>query len=188
MSDEHLNWEQIERELKTLPHLEPRAEERIMQEVRATARRGARGRLRGWLFQPYRVTIAPLSALAGAAAVVILVAGALWLGRGMSERGAAEGTRPEGSAGTQPIQFVVMAPGASRVSLVGDFNGWDASAHPLQQVAAGIWSVVVPLEPGRHEYAYILDGERWIPDASAARAPEDEFGISNSVVLVRGSS
>ena len=33
--------------------------------------------------------------------------------------------------GTPGVHFAVWAPNASRVSVVGDFNGWDASAHPL---------------------------------------------------------
>lgn len=31
------------------------------------------------------------------------------------------------------------APGAQYVSIIGDFNDWDAGAHPLQKQASGIW-------------------------------------------------
>jgi 1,4-alpha-glucan branching enzyme len=33
--------------------------------------------------------------------------------------------------GVAGVHFAVWAPNASRVSVVGDFNGWDPSAHPL---------------------------------------------------------
>ena len=41
--------------------------------------------------------------------------------------------------------FGVWAPNAERVSVVGDFNGWDAGAHPLSPRArSGIWEAFVP--------------------------------------------
>jgi 1,4-alpha-glucan branching enzyme len=84
------------------------------------------------------------------------------------------------------VQFVLVAPAASHVALVGDFNDWDAAATPLQQAssAEGVWSVTLPLTPGRHLYAFVVDDSKWVPDPSAARAPEDDFGAPNSVIMV----
>ena len=40
--------------------------------------------------------------------------------------------------------FAVWAPNAEHVSVIGDFNGWDTSAHPLSPVrSSGIWSGTV---------------------------------------------
>jgi 1,4-alpha-glucan branching enzyme len=83
----------------------------------------------------------------------------------------------------------LAAPGASRVSLVGDFNQWDASATPMRQLGDGrLWLVDVPLAPGRHVYAFVVDGDV-TPDPAAPRAGEEDFGVPSSVVLVgmRGS-
>ena len=33
--------------------------------------------------------------------------------------------------------FAVWAPNAAPVSVIGDFNGWDPGAHPMQQTDAG---------------------------------------------------
>jgi 1,4-alpha-glucan branching enzyme len=42
-------------------------------------------------------------------------------------------------------RFVVWAPNAERVSVVGDFNHWDGRAHPLQsEGASGVWCLFVP--------------------------------------------
>jgi 1,4-alpha-glucan branching enzyme len=42
-------------------------------------------------------------------------------------------------------RFAVWAPDAERVSAVGDFNGWDKEAHPLEPVGtSGIWAGFVP--------------------------------------------
>jgi 1,4-alpha-glucan branching enzyme len=69
------------------------------------------------------------------------------------------------------------------VALVGDFNDWDATATPLRS-ASGAWSVAVRLVPGRHSYAFVLDGVRWIADPLAPPAPDDDFGSPGSVVTV----
>jgi 1,4-alpha-glucan branching enzyme len=48
------------------------------------------------------------------------------------------------------VHFAVWAPNAERVSLVGDFNGWDGRVHPMRVlVPNGIWEIFVPgLGPG----------------------------------------
>jgi 1,4-alpha-glucan branching enzyme len=87
------------------------------------------------------------------------------------------------------VKFVLVAPQAARVSLVGDFNRWDPAATPMERTpTGGTWSVVVPLSAGRHEYAFVVDGKQWLPDPSAPIAPVDGLGAPNSVVLVGGSS
>ncbi|MCI0464728.1 MAG: 1,4-alpha-glucan branching protein GlgB [Gemmataceae bacterium] len=48
----------------------------------------------------------------------------------------------EGVAGTH---FAVWAPGAERVCVLGDFNGWNKDSHPLRpRGASGIWEGFVP--------------------------------------------
>ncbi|MFI8620381.1 1,4-alpha-glucan branching protein GlgB [Marinomonas sp. NPDC078689] len=41
-------------------------------------------------------------------------------------------------------RFAVYAPAARSVSVVGDFNGWDGSAHPMSSSGDGIWRLFVP--------------------------------------------
>jgi 1,4-alpha-glucan branching enzyme len=43
------------------------------------------------------------------------------------------------------VLFSVWAPNAQRVSVVGDFNGWDGRLHPTRKrVEAGIWEIFIP--------------------------------------------
>ncbi|HHH11431.1 MAG TPA: 1,4-alpha-glucan branching protein GlgB, partial [Sorangium sp.] len=54
--------------------------------------------------------------------------------------------------------FTVWAPAAERVSLVGDFNRWQDTSHPLRRVGAGVWEVFVPaLGAGTHYKFAIVD-------------------------------
>jgi 1,4-alpha-glucan branching enzyme len=53
------------------------------------------------------------------------------------------------------VTFAVWAPNAQRVSVVGDFNGWDGRIHPMRKrVEAGIWEIFIPgVTEGTH-YKY----------------------------------
>jgi hypothetical protein len=126
-----------------------------------------------WFTRP-RLTLSPLSAAAWAAAVAVV---ALLVGVPF-------GGHTDDRAST-PVrhQFVLVAPDARSVSLVGDFNGWDSGATPLVRQGEA-WTVELDLEPGRHVYSFVVDGDEWVPDRSAPRAPEDDFGRPSSVILV----
>ena len=41
-------------------------------------------------------------------------------------------------------RFVVWAPNAREVSVVGDFNGWDSSADPMYRREDGVWCAFIP--------------------------------------------
>jgi hypothetical protein len=93
------------------------------------------------------------------------------------------------NTGVRVVRFVLVAPEAGRVALVGDFNGWDARRTPLHATATpGVWTVELALPAGRHTYAFVLDDGRWITDPAAPLAPEDGFGTRNSVVMVGGET
>ena len=81
------------------------------------------------------------------------------------------------------IDFVLDAPHAKAVYLVGDFNDWDRKRTPLQKDGDGKWHRNLSLSPGRHEYRFIVDGE-WISDPNATESVQNEFGTDNSIVRV----
>jgi len=47
----------------------------------------------------------------------------------------------------------------------------------------------VPLEPGVHDYAFVLDGERWVVDPDAPQVDDDFGGANNRLPIIspRGS-
>ena len=56
------------------------------------------------------------------------------------------------------MNFICNAPQAQSVSLVGDFNQWNAFAHPMKQQVDLAWIINVDLKHGHHRYAFMVDG------------------------------
>ena len=82
------------------------------------------------------------------------------------------------------VRFVLADARAHTVTLLGDFNAWAKHATPLTATGKrGVWSAQVALAPGRHEYAFLVDGKRWVADP-AAEHHADDFGTQSSVVTV----
>lgn len=53
------------------------------------------------------------------------------------------------------VHFVVWAPNAARVSVVGDFNRWDGRCHPMiNRGASGLWELFIPDLPEGTLYKY----------------------------------
>jgi hypothetical protein len=147
--------------------------EALVRAIRAEARRPR---------NPPRGAMSPWW-MALAAAAVAFAAG-LGIGRAMGRQSAA-GTSIASDSAQRHVEFVFVAPAARNVSLVGDFNGWDATATPMRRTdGRATWSVSVPLAAGRHVYAFVVDGNDWVTDPQAPLSPEQWFGQRNSVVVV----
>ena len=56
------------------------------------------------------------------------------------------GCHPSIEAGMEGARFAVWAPNAGSVSVVGDFNGWNADAHPMRvrEDGSGVWEAFTP--------------------------------------------
>ena len=74
---------------------------------------------------------------------------------------------------------------AHTVAIAGDFNGWNPQANILEDPEGdGIWTGTLKLEPGRYEYMFVLDGEKWFPDPNALRYVKDGFGNQNTILEI----
>ena len=158
-----------------------------------------RERAGSWFTRPRLVAVTPLAGLAAAAAITaIIVFGARALATSGSPATVASTdvianpvilAANAGPAATPvlPTPFIYQDAGARSVALVGDFNDWDASRSPLVEVSPGVWSITLPLQPGRYQYQLVIDGARRIADPSAQQSIDSEFGGTNSVVVVTGA-
>lgn len=158
--------DEVVSELRRSATLDASFDRRVMRAVRAVATRPLR------LISPlmpmprWRVWSAFAAVAAGMLAVAILPA-------------------MRGDKG-HPVQFVLVAPDAKTVQVVGDFNGWDAkhAAYAAENRGGGVWSLTTPIPPGHHRYAFLVDDSLWVPDPAAPRVADEDFGMPNSALVV----
>ncbi len=192
-SDEMI--EKAARLLSAMPPARPGAVARVLMAVRANQARP----LPFWRRALRRIDETSVSAKATS----MLVAASLLIGfvaRATVDGDVAPfgGTSAENAVSVQPVSNVAgesspvpvaMAfelANAKTVSVVGDFNGWDPTATPMQRVGKdGPWSATVLAKPGRHTYAYMVDGTTLVADPRAPRARSTDFGGDASVMMVR---
>lgn len=163
----------------------PGFDRRVMAAVRHEATAAAlRASARPW-WRQRSISLSPVGALALAASVAAVAY--------VGARGTETSTEPVGSSaavtardanGTEIVRFVFVDPNATQVAVVGTFNQWRKDATLLEATGVpGVWAVSVSLEAGRHEYAFVVDGEKWSPDPFAP-AITDEFGTESSIVRI----
>jgi hypothetical protein len=92
---------------------------------------------------------------------------------------------PAADAAPIPTQFVLRNAAAHRVSVVGDFNGWNPSGAPLVRSAGGdLWSTTIPVAPGRHTYGFMIDDSVFTLDPRAPKTRDPDLGVEGSVIIV----
>ena len=76
---------------------------------------------------------------------------------------------------------------ADSVFLVGDFNQWNETSHPmLRGRDDSTWSIVLELDRGRqYEFRYLVNGHEWHNDWKADDYAPNPYGGTNSVVSTR---
>jgi hypothetical protein len=127
------------------------------------------------LWAPREVRVRPALAVLATAAVLAL----LWIETPLTP------LRPQVDPSGAPqvfVQFRLQANDARRVQLAGSFTQWQPR-YELHESASGFWTAMVPLSEGVHDYAFLVDGERWVADPYSAQV-SDGFGATNSRVTL----
>lgn len=82
------------------------------------------------------------------------------------------------------VSLRLQYPDASRVHVVGDFNGWRLSdSGLLQRADDGRWATEMHLRPGRYRYKFVVDG-RWQEDPANPQQETNTFGSLDSILTV----
>jgi 1,4-alpha-glucan branching enzyme len=81
------------------------------------------------------------------------------------------------------VNFVCQATHGQSVSLVGDFNGWNPTSHPMKQMPDRTWLLNVELKHGHHRYAFLVDGVLTL-DPKAQGVTRNDKGERVSLVPV----
>jgi hypothetical protein len=168
-------------ELQHPVRLDESFDRRVMVRVRRLyAERRHRGII-GWLGAAANISRRPAWAAALAASVVAVVS--VGIVRVVDRT---PGTQPSQAIA---IQFVLVAPDAHSVAVVGDFNNWGLNDTALvAENHNGVWSVSAPVHTGVHRYAFLVNGKQWVADPTAPRAADDDFGQPSSALVVEAST
>jgi 1,4-alpha-glucan branching enzyme len=80
------------------------------------------------------------------------------------------------------VRFELEYPGAESVSLVGEFNHWDAGSHPMFY-DHDRWLIDILLSPGAYQYKFVINNQKWIldPYGENISVPRGEM---NSIIRV----
>jgi hypothetical protein len=170
--------ELIVQELQRPVQVDESFDRRVMVRVRRTHAERRSHFAADWLGAAVNLTRRPAYAAALAAGVVAVVT----VGMLRSPRETVATTGPV------PVQFVLVAPEARSVAVVGDFNNWGLGDTALvAENHNGVWSVSAPVPAGVHRYAFLVNGKQWVADPTAPRAASDDFGQPSSALVVEGS-
>ena len=64
------------------------------------------------------------------------------------------------SFGGKPgVHFAVWAPNAKQVSIIGDFNDWNGTSHPMEPSDSGIWNLFIENLSEYSVYKYHITAE-----------------------------
>jgi cyclomaltodextrinase / maltogenic alpha-amylase / neopullulanase len=85
------------------------------------------------------------------------------------------------------FRFVPQGTAPTKVTVAGQFNGWNTQSHELKRAEDGPFELFVPLSPGRHSYKLVIDGQ-WSLDPANNEKASDGVGGENSVVAVEGAA
>jgi hypothetical protein len=149
------------------------------------------------LTAPVAVEVRPLAAMA----VAVLLAVGAWIvwpaaPTGPSPTAETASTTPASSPSVQQasastsasgstvwIRFLYTNSEADSVAVAGDFSQWDPiPLSPRTVNGETVWTGLVPVSRGEHEYQFVINGERWVTDPLAPVKRSDGFGAKNAVL------
>ncbi len=85
------------------------------------------------------------------------------------------GAHPMHHEGADGVHFAVWTPNAQRVSVAGDFNGWDGRRHVMRKrLGSGVWEIFVPGASEGQSYKFeLLD-----PNGKLLPLKSDPYGFA----------
>ena len=113
--------------------------------------------------------------------LLVLVCLCGWPGQGVAQSSRSGwGSIPYADETGTGVAFRVWAPGATGVSVVGSFNGWNTAANSLalENATSGVWSADVATARTNDNYKYMVNGKLWRSDPRARIINSSDHGKS----------
>lgn len=139
---------------------------------------GVWSRLRRLLFQPQTVTFVPIK-WAPVLAVLLMVT---VIPRLPSIDNAREQVAESVPLRQASLTLTFEHPGAQQVALIGTFNGWTPDGRVRTEKQGDLWIFHLSVDPGRYEYAFLVNGSEVVADPQAVFRRNNGFGPPNAIV------
>ena len=81
------------------------------------------------------------------------------------------------------LSFSFKGPPGETVTVAGNFNGWDPFMYELKEAPAGVYSLNLPLPPGRYQYVFFHRGQRYADPYNSNRVYSRDGGIASEIVI-----
>jgi hypothetical protein len=91
--------------------------------------------------------------------------------------------QPLAGSTTVPHRFVIHHQKAQLVEITGSFTNWQ-SLSLVPSGTNGYWEISLELPAGDHQYTFVIDGSKYLPDPTVASQESDDFGATNSILKV----
>ncbi len=178
--------EKLGQALKQLPQEEPPRDLAAAVLKKVKPKQSSRWRrLRQWAIAPRTYTISPLRLVPLAAVLIV----ALVLTGRFTTMAPEQKTADLQTPQMVTIHFTFADPKADSVALIGTFNLWSPERHVMHMDRKhGTWELEIKLPAGRHEYSFLVDGRKAVPDPQAMFTKDDGFGNRNSIIIVENGS
>ncbi len=98
------------------------------------------------------------------------------------------GAHPCALDGVEGVRFAVWAPNARRVSVVGEWNGWDGRVHPMRlRHGIGVWELFIPglTEGTAYKYEILGPGGELLPQKADPFAFQAEMRPNTASIVAR---
>lgn len=83
------------------------------------------------------------------------------------------------------LRFVYIDDDAHSVAVAGDFSNWQKISLSRQKVNGHeVWTALVSMSRGEHNYMFVKNGSQWVTDPLAPVQRDDGFGNKNAVIYI----
>jgi len=81
------------------------------------------------------------------------------------------------------LNFSFKGPPGETVTVAGNFNGWDPFMYELKEAPAGVYTLSLPLPPGRYQYVFFHRGQRYVDPYNPNRVYSNDGGIASEIII-----
>jgi len=83
------------------------------------------------------------------------------------------------------LRFVYIDGDAKSVAVAGDFSNWNKISLSKQTIhGQQVWTGLVSMSRGEHNYMFVKNGKEWVTDPLAPVQRDDGFGNKNAVIYI----